>query len=214
MPEAMVVIVIITSPVNMKTTFLSLAIFLTAKLVASAVTDLGAPTEHTPYDRFLTPVKDTFTTMHGEGATMDKVQALMRQGRSFRYAHIEPYFPAAPAVTAARHCGDCKDKALWLMDQMQDPSARFVIGKLSRGANLSHAWVMWQHEGQWYILDCTMMSRPILADKAGPNEYVPLYSYSRTAEYRHSDKAGLTADVATKKGQSPVAATAPKLASN
>ena len=71
MMEAMFVIVIITSPVNMKTTFLSLAILLTAKLAASAVTDLGAPTDHTPYDRFLTPVKESFSSMHGDGASME-----------------------------------------------------------------------------------------------------------------------------------------------
>jgi hypothetical protein len=150
--------------------------------------------------------------MHGETATMDKVQALMREGRSFRYAHTEPYVPAMPQETATRHIGDCKDKALWLMDQIQDPSARFVIGKMTRGARVSHAWVMWQHDGRWWILDCTMLSRPIAADKTTVNEYVPLYSYTRDAAFRHSDKAGLTADVAGKK-QSPVA-TANRLAAN
>jgi hypothetical protein len=190
----------------MKNITLSLLALLLTKFTACAVVDLGSATDHTPYDHYLTPVKEVFNTMHGEGASMDKVQALMREGRAFHYAHIEPYYPAAPEVTAARHTGDCKDKALWLMNQMQDPSARFVIGKMTRGAHLSHAWVMWQHEGQWWILDCTMMSRPILADKAGVNDYVPLYSYGRSANFRHSDKAGLTADVAGKK-QSPVAST-------
>jgi len=190
----------------MKKALLTITALLLAKLAAFAVVDLGTTTDHTPYDRYLTPVKDVFNGMHGEGATMDKVQAAMRQGRAFRYAHTEPYLPALPQETAARHVGDCKDKALWLMDQLQDPSARFVIGKMTRGARLSHAWVMWQHDGQWWILDCTMLSRPIAADKVSANEYVPLYSYSRTTAFRHSDKAGMTADVAGKK-QSPVAAT-------
>jgi len=198
----------------MKKTLLTIAALLLAKLAAFAVVDLGTTTDHTPYDRYLSPVKDVFNGMHGEGATMDKVQTAMRTGRAFRYAHTEPYLPALPQETAARHTGDCKDKALWLMDQLQDPSARFVIGKMTRGARLSHAWVMWQHDGQWWILDCTMLSRPIPADKVSANEYVPLYSYSRTAAFRHSDKAGMTADVAGKK-QSPVAATtANRLAAN
>ena len=42
------------------------------------------------------------------------------------------------------------------------------------------------------------MARPIAADKAGANDYVPLYSYSRATAFRHTDKAGLTADVAGK----------------
>jgi hypothetical protein len=203
---------IMKSPIHMKTALLSLASLLLATFSASAV-DLGTAIEHTPYDRYMTPVKDVLNGMHGQGATMDKVQSVMRQGRAFRYAHSEPYVPAMPQETAARHCGDCKDKALWLMDQIQDPSARFVIGKMTRGAHMSHAWVMWQHDGQWWILDCTMLSRPIPADKAGVNEYVPLYSYSRSSCYRHSDKAALTADVAAKK-QSPVASTDIKLAAN
>ena len=182
----------------MKKTLLTISLLLLTKLASFAAVDLGTVTDHTPYDRFLTPVKEVFNSMHGEGATMDKVQTAMRTGRAFRYAHTEPYLPAMPQETAAKHTGDCKDKALWLMDQLQDPSARFVIGKMTRGAKLSHAWVMWQHDGQWWILDCTMLSRPIPADKAGPNDYVPLYSYSRTAAFRHSDKAGLTADVAGK----------------
>jgi hypothetical protein len=205
---------VIKSLIDMKNLILTTALLLLTKLAAFAVVDLGTTTDHTPYDRYLSPVKDVFNNMHGDAASMDKVNAAMRQGRAFHYAHTEPYLPATPQETAARHTGDCKDKALWLMDQLQDPSARFVIGKMTRGAHLSHAWVMWQHDGQWWILDCTMLARPIPADKAGPNDYVPLYSYTRSAAFRHSDKAGLTADVAGKK-QSPVASTtATHLAAN
>jgi len=207
MPEAMVIM----EP--MKKLIITTALLLLSNFALFAAVDLGTTTDHTPYDRYLAPVKDVFNSMHGEAATMDKVQVLMRQGRAFRYAHNEPYVPAMPQETAARHTGDCKDKALWLMDQLQDPSARFVIGKMTRGARVSHAWVMWQHDGQWWILDCTMLARPIPAEKAGTNDYVPLYSFSRNAEFRHTDKAGLTADVAGKK-QLPVAATANGLAAN
>lgn len=213
MMEAIMILKIIKSPLDMKKTLLTAALLLLAKFAtAYAAVDLGTNTDHTPYDRFLAPVKEVFGTMHGEGASMDKVQAAMRQGRAFRYAHTEPYVPAMPQETASRHVGDCKDKALWLMDQLQDPSARFVIGKMTRGAKLSHAWVMWQHDNQWWILDCTMLSKPISADKISSNEYVPLYSYSRNGAFRHSDKTNVTADVAGKK-QSPVAATV-KLAAN
>ncbi len=180
---------------------------LLAKISAFAVVDLGDTTSQTPYDRYMTPVKQTFATIRGEGATMQKVQGLMRQGRGFRYSHTEPYYPALPGQTAALRKGDCKDKALWLIDQLQDPSARFVIGKEKRGARLSHAWVMWQHEGQWWILDCTMTSKPIPADRVSIDKYVPLYSWAKGATFRHSDKASMVADVAGKK-QAPVASKA------
>ncbi len=179
--------------------FLALAaLFLAAQLSASAAVDLGTAASATPYDRYLTPVKQVFNTLHSEGASLDKVNALMREGRAFRYAHTEPYVPAAPEETAARHCGDCKDKALWLMSQLQDQNVRFVIGKLDRNSRLSHAWLMLEKDGQWWILDCTMLNHAILADRAGANEYVPLFSYSKSTAYRHTDKAGLVADTASK----------------
>ena len=176
-------------------------LFLAAKLSASAVVDLGTAAVATPYDRYMAPVKQVFGNIHGENTTLDRVNALMREGRGFRYAHSEPYYPALPQETASRRCGDCKDKALWLMDQLKDQNVRFVIGKLDRGARVSHAWLMWEHEGQWWILDCTMMTRAIPVDRAGANEYVPLYSFSKSAAYRHTDKAGLVADTAAQSGK-------------
>lgn len=190
----------------MKNIFLSAALLLLAKLSAFAVVDLGSSTPATPYDRYMAPVRQTYAGIQGGGATMEKVQALMRQGRMFRYAHTEPYYPAMPEVTAAKKKGDCKDKALWLINQLDDPSARFVIGKEKRGASISHAWVMWQHEGRWWILDCTMTSKPMPADSVSMDKYVPLYSWSKNASFRHTDKlSGMTAEVAGKK-QAPVAA--------
>jgi hypothetical protein len=173
-------------------------VFFVAQATASAAVDLGTAANGTPYDRYLSPVKQVFSNLHNDNVNLERVNGLMREGRAFRYAHTEPYVPALPQETAARHCGDCKDKALWLMDQLGDENVRFVIGKLSRGANISHAWLMWEHEGQWWILDCTMFSRAIPADRVGANQYVPLYSYSKTAAYRHTDKTSLVADTAAK----------------
>lgn len=174
------------------------ALFLTAQLSASAAVDLGTAAAATPYDRYMAPVKQVFSNIHSEGASLDRVNAFMRQGRAFRYAHTEPYLPAAPQETATRRCGDCKDKALWLMDQLQDQNVRFVIGKLNRGSRMSHAWLMLEKDGQWWILDCTMLDHAIPAARASANEYVPLYSFSKSTCYRHGDKAGLVADTASK----------------
>jgi hypothetical protein len=188
----------------MKTYLLSLAALLLASLSAQALVDLGSSTSHTPYDSYMSPVKQVFSSLHGDGVSIDRVNALMREGRGFRYAHTDPYNPASPQQTAARKVGDCKDKALWLCEELQDSSARFVIGKMKRGARVSHAWVMWQHEGRWFILDCTMNSAPIAADRVGNDDYVPLYSFSKGVEYRHGGNAGSVASVAGK-SRTPVA---------
>jgi len=204
------VIEILITLETMKISLLSLGLLLLANLTASAVVDLGSTTSHTPYDPYMVPVKQVFSSLHGDNVTMDKVNALMRQGRGFRYAHSDPYNPALPQETAARHVGDCKDKALWLCDQLQDPSARFVIGKMKRNSPISHAWVMWQHEGRWFILDCTMNSAPIAADKVSADDYVPLYSYSKGVSYRHTGNSSNVAAVAGK-SKAPVASRGERL---
>jgi hypothetical protein len=179
----------------MKIAIFSLLLF-SARL-ASAVVDLGAPAGFTPYDAYMHPVKQVLNGLTGESADMDKVRALMREGRNFRYSYTDPYNAALPAVTAATHAGDCKAKALWLCDQMNDQNVRFVVGKTNVHAKLSHAWVMWQHEGRWWILDCTNTSMPIPADRVPNSQYIPLYSWSKSGEYRHASTQIGLADVAT-----------------
>jgi len=148
--------------------------------------DLGTAARYTPYDPYISPVKEVLTHLNGQGATMDQVRHLMIVGRNFRYSFTDPYVPAMPDVTATKHAGDCKAKALWLASQLNDPSVRFVIGRAHSNSKVSHAWLMWQSEGRWWILDCTLKSAPIPADHINPTrEYIPQYSYTRTASYRH-----------------------------
>jgi hypothetical protein len=155
----------------------------------------------------MTPVKQVFSSINGSAPAMDRVAALMRQGRSFRYSHTDPYNPALPERTASKRVGDCKDKALWLCDQLQDPTARFVIGKIKRSSRINHAWVLWQGDGRWWILDCTMNAAAVPLDSVSPDAYVPLYSYSKNAAFRHTGSGATVASVA---GQTKTPAT-PKI---
>ena len=177
----------------MRFCLLALATLAFARLTSAAPIDLGTSAAFTPYDPYLTPVKRVLSSVGGDKASMDRVTELMRTGRSFRYVHSTPYLPAEPLQTATRRAGDCKDKALWLCDQLRDRSARFVIGQIKRNPRVSHAWVMWENEGRWWILDCTLSWRPIPADRVRRDDYVPLYSYSKNASYRHARSAMLIA---------------------
>jgi len=170
----------------MKLLTLSLA-FLASALSAFAIpVDLGSNAGYTPYDAYMRPVKRVLSATPNQRASLDRASELMREGRAFRYVHSDPYNPLLPAETANRRAGDCKDKALWLCDQLRDSKARFVIGKMKRSSTISHAWVMWQTEGQWYILDCTLNSRPIPMENVAKGDYVPLYSYAKSGTYRHA----------------------------
>jgi hypothetical protein len=153
--------------------------------VCFATVDLGSPSAGTPYDRFMDPVKRVLTHLDGDRPNMDRVRELMHQGRSFRYSFTNPYTPSSPESTAARRAGDCKDKALWLADQLNDPSVRFVIGRARRNSRISHAWLMWQHDNRWWILDCTNNREPVAADHVSASEYIPFFSYARNGAYRH-----------------------------
>ena len=187
--------------------FALLLLTLAMTKVAALAVDLGVRSGGTPYDRYLGPVRTVLGSLDNKKADMDTVKKLMKQGRSFRYHLDNPYVPAMPSVTAKEREGDCKDKALWLCDQLGDSSVRFVIGKTSPRAKMSHAWVMWQNEGRWWVLDCTLKSAPIAADTLSPKQYIPLYSYGKGSCYRHGVSAMNVAAVASDKRSHVAAGT-------
>jgi len=174
------------------------------KLASFASFDIGAPSDSTPYDRYMTPVRTVLSHLGAQKPTMEQVKKLMIQGRSFRYRMDNPYVAAMPEKTAQTRSGDCKDKALWLCNQLGDSDVRFVIGKTEAGVRISHAWVMWHNEGRWWLLDCTLRRAPVPADELSANRYIPLYSYSKSGMYRHAATQVNIAQVASKK-KSPVA---------
>jgi len=162
--------------------------------------DLGRPASATPYDRYMSPVRHVLNNLNSEDASMDRARQLMHEGRSFRYSFTTPYLAATPGVTASTHAGDCKAKALWLADQLNDESVRFVIGKAHRTSQMSHAWLLWQHDNRWFILDCTNNWDPIPADSVSSNQYIPYYSFAKNGEYRHRATEQLTAQTASVAG--------------
>jgi len=179
----------------MKTLLLVLALAASQfSALAKAEIDLGLPASATPYDPYMSPVKQVLNHLSSDDTSMDQVRRLMHTGRAFRYSFTTPYVAATPGETAARRAGDCKAKALWLADQLNDESVRFVIGKARRTSQMSHAWLMWQHDSRWYILDCTNNWDPIPADRVSSNTYIPYYSFDKNGEYRHRATQVLVAD--------------------
>ena len=190
---------------SFKTSFFALSSLLLAQTAAVAGVDLGAPAGYTPYDRYMSPVKQVLGTLRGQTTDFKRVQSLLNEGRSFRYSFTDPYTAAMPEVTARTHTGDCKAKSLWLMDQLGDSNLRYVIGKARATSKISHAWVMWNDGSAWWILDPTNANRPILAENAARNEYIPQYSWSRNGSYRHASTSSNVAAVAAKGKRAPSA---------
>ena len=191
----------------MKSSFLSLLAIVSAQAAfATASLDLGSASSNTPYDRYMAPVKRVLTHLEGEDTSIDRVRELMHIGRNFRYSFTDPYVAATPEKTATIHAGDCKAKALWLADKLNDSSVRFVIGKARSSSRISHAWLMWQHDSRWWILDCTNNREPIAADRISSTQYIPFYSYAKAGTYRHRSTQLNVADAVANRGSSPVAA--------
>ena len=188
----------------MKTPTVAFLLLLATNFAALAGFDTGSPSSATPYDRYMSPVQTVLSHLGSQKPTMEQVKKIMLQGRSFRYHMDNPYVAATPEKTARTRSGDCKDKALWLCDQLGDSDVRFVIGKTEPGIRISHAWVMWRNEGRWWLLDCTLRSAPIPADSLPQNRYIPLYSYGKNSTYRHAATQVNLAQVASRK-KSPVA---------
>ncbi|HEX4086163.1 MAG TPA: hypothetical protein VHY22_14705 [Chthoniobacteraceae bacterium] len=168
--------------------------------------DLGLPASGTPYDPYMSPVKQVLTHLGNQDPSIDQVRHLMHEGREFRYSFTSPYVAATPEETAASRSGDCKAKALWLADQLNDNNVRFVIGKARSSSHMSHAWLMWQHQNRWYILDCTNNWDPIPADHVASWEYIPYYSFAKTGEYRHRATEIMMASTSVVSTQGAIAA--------
>ncbi|MDP9292685.1 MAG: hypothetical protein M3O82_10030 [Verrucomicrobiota bacterium] len=132
--------------------------------------DLGQPAIFTPYDSAMAPVRQVLARAHNQQPTFAKVTALMKRAHLIRYGQTT---------------GDCKTKSLWLCERIGDPDLRFVVGKLYRRSRQDHAWLLWKHDGRWWILDPANARRPLAADVARSDKYVPYYTYARTGDYRH-----------------------------
>jgi len=185
----------------MKSLFFALALLASQALTfAHTNLDLGFPASDTPYDPYMSPVKQVLTHLSNEDSSMDRVRQLMHEGRAFRYSFTSPYLAATPAVTETTRAGDCKAKALWLADQLNDASVRFVIGKARRTSQMSHAWLLWEHANRWWILDCTNNWDPIPADRVSSNQYIPYYSFAKNGEYRHQATALMVAQASDVSG--------------
>ena len=190
---------------TIKPSLLALAGLLFAQSAAFAGVDLGTPAGYTPYDRYMSSVKQVLGTLRSQTTDLKRVQSLLTVGRNFRYSFTDPYTAALPSVTARTQTGDCKAKSLWLMDQLGDSHARYVIGKARATSKISHAWVMWNDGSTWWILDPTNASRPIAADSTSRSEYIPLYSWAKNGSYRHFATTLSVAPVAGKGKRSPSA---------
>ncbi len=194
-----IAMVIIEIAVIMKSLALAIIALIGSSLAGIAGVDLGMPSKGTPYDRYMAPVKTTLSSLGKNRPSMETVSALMKQGRSFRYRMDNPYVASLPAETARTRTGDCKDKALWLCDQLGDSSVRFVIGKTHPSAKMSHAWVLWNDGSRYWILDCTLKRAPIAADTLPADRYMPQFSYSKATAYRHGISSTNVAAVANSK---------------
>jgi hypothetical protein len=170
-----------------KTLVVITAFFATVRFVQGQ--DLGRSTSSTPYDTYLGPMRSTMSALGSNRPEVPVVKDYVRTGKGFRYYMKHPYIPQTPTETEATRAGDCKAKSLWVAYKMDDRTLRYVIGRARKTSGMSHAWLLWKGPNGWLILDATNYSSPIEVSRLGPNEFVPLYSYSAGGKYVHAGAA-------------------------
>src|SRR4051812_32392103 len=123
--------------------YLCALVFGSNRLIGGTL-DLGSPTSHTPYDRYLGQMWNVLQWQSGREPSTWRVQELLLEAREFDYVYsAHPYIPQAPRFTNALRAGDCKAKALWLAAKMHSANVRYVIGKARAFDRLDHAWLWW-----------------------------------------------------------------------
>lgn len=148
----------------------------------------------TPYDKQMAPVHNVLHRHASRGVEVDykEVMHWMRQIRNFRYSDTDTWH--TPAQTLKRRAGDCKDKAILLLDYFKSKGCadvKLVIGKLRPSSKVTHAWVEWKHEGKWIILDPTYDRKPIFNPRQG--DYAKQYAFMGGRKYAYIPKRILTA---------------------
>ncbi|NQT20342.1 MAG: hypothetical protein HQ592_11600 [Planctomycetes bacterium] len=151
-------------------------------LVSCTATDqpadpyLGAPARGTPYD-----------------GKYERVRLYLSEARariSYTPEQGNRDYWQLPEETETLGTGDCEDMAIWLYVKMKRnglDTVRLCIGKHTAKAPLMHAWLIWFHGNNLYILDPSVSAKPIRRGKIRAGSYIPYYSYDGDLKWRHRD---------------------------
>lgn len=155
-------------------------------VVSGVGADLGRRSARTPYDPYFGAVISVMNGLDSAPAEIDEVRAKLRHAHQMRHSYDpdRPYVPQRPSVTDRVGVGDCKAKALWLAQELNDSRTRFVVGRYRGAQSRSHAWLLWSNGESWWILDPTFYGDPVPVSRS--NSWIPYYSYSKGGRYVHS----------------------------
>ncbi|MEM6822486.1 MAG: transglutaminase family protein [Verrucomicrobiota bacterium] len=133
----------------------------------------------TPYDNQMNRIRHVITQADQGQTNLSKAQVedWMKTIRGYRYRRSHTW--QLPGETEKRRAGDCKDKALLLLDYMKSAGysgTRLVIGKQNNRSKETHAWLEWKYQGEWLVLDPTFYPRPQSRDNL-KSKYIREYIY-------------------------------------
>ncbi len=126
-------------------------------------------------------------------AKYENIKKYLEKAQKFKYkADLELFqildYWQNPDEIEKNQAGDCEDKSLWLYSKLIGEGysdIRLVIGKLRVDDKINHMWVIWQIEGETFILDSTTKLDPIKLSDLPYQAYKPLYSYYKNQKWEH-----------------------------
>lgn len=114
--------------------------------------------------------------------SVDSLDAVCEWLLECEYAHDEDLFNEAdfwqhPRTLEHMRKGDCEDHALWAWRKLVELGyeAELVTGALRRNEEGGHAWVVFRHEGEAYLLEATAHHRDDMIQRLAEvkDEYEP-----------------------------------------
>lgn len=145
------------------------------------------PVQNTPYDRQMARVHPVLAqSSSGQSQVdLDQLTRWMHEIRGFSYRYKQTW--QTPGETVRKRSGDCKDKAILLLDRMNDAGfgkVTLIIGYRSKDSKQTHAWLEWSHAGTRYVLDPTFHKKPMSRSEIS-DSYRPEYAYLGTRSFSY-----------------------------
>ena len=152
-----------------------------------ASSSIFVPVQSSPYDRQMTRILPALLAKSstGQELSLSLVNSWMGDLRGIPY-HYDPEWKT-PDEVQSNQAADCKGKAVALYQRMQRNGARnvrLVIGKRTPTSRLTHAWLIWESNGDTFVLDPTFNWMACRPEQLGERSYLALYAYSGEKKFR------------------------------
>lgn len=142
---------------------------------------------NTPYDSQIGSVYAYVkSTSRRNTADIGEANRILSRLRSYRHVYTRDW--KLPGETKSSRRGDCKAKCILFIDEFRKVgggSLTMIIGKRRPDSPQTHVWLIWEHEGETYLIDPSFESRVKKLSQTPSRYYQGDYAYRGGKKYAH-----------------------------